>query len=211
MAEAEELIKKLRTERYGGEGYADAIKKLAFEGDKAVVPLSNALKDKGQPPEVRRGAALVFVRMAQEGRLGGIPQESREVMVDALLHGLADKEFGIDKECAFTLSAGGLINSVPKLKDRAVKELISRREELGEWTFRVLREIDYSGISQETREQSIEALNKVIDKNKGKPDFDSEVRAAQKIIKEIEKGRGVSVEPAEKTLKKALEKKNVNV
>ena len=98
VAEAEELVKRLGTERYGGEGYAAAIKELAFKGDKAVVPLSNALKDKEQPPEVRRGAALAFVRMAQEGTLGGIPQEAREVMVDALITGLADREFGIDKE-----------------------------------------------------------------------------------------------------------------
>ena len=206
MAEVEELIKKLGTAEYGGEGYAAAIKELAFKGDKAVGPLSSVLKDKSQLPEARRGAALAFVRMAQEGKLGGIPQESREIMADALISGLADREFGIDKECAFTLSTG-LINSVPKLKERAVKELISRHEELGEWAFRVLGGIDYSGIPQETREQALGALNKVIDKKKGKPDFESDVRAAQKVIRQIEKSGDVSAKLPEKNLQDAIGRK----
>jgi hypothetical protein len=209
MAEAEELVKRLGTERYGGEGYAAAIKELAFKRDEAVVPLSNALKDREQPPSVRRGAALAFVRMAQEDTLREIPQESKNIMVDALITGLADREFGIDKECAFTLSTGLINSAKPELKDRAVKELMSKREGLGEWAFRVLAEVDYSGISQETRKQTLDALDAIIKEKKGKPDFDSEVRAAQKVIRKIEKSGDISARLPEKNLTDAINKKEV--
>lgn len=214
MAEAEELVKELRETWWTtGRSSLDVRNELASKGDKAIEPLARVLKDRGQPSVAREGAAQVFESMMLKGTVGKIPQKQREVMVDALVAGLGDADFAVYGICARTLTSlaeEGLINSVnPELKERAVKGLASIifKERLGLLAVEGLGKIDYSDIPQETKKQTTDALNRFIDRKKKTDDYFWADRAAG-VIRKIEKSaiRDVSAKPAEKMLKKSIER-----
>jgi len=219
MAEVEELVKalKLGSESWWrmGDTSGDIRNELASKGGKAIEPLAEVLKDKGQPPVAREGAAQIFKKMAWEGTVGKISQKHREVMVDAIVAGLGDANFEVYSTCARTLTSlasDGLVNPVnPVLKEMAVKGLvsISLQEKIGAWAVEGLNKIDYSNISRGTRKQAIDALNTFIDKQADNDHFWAD-RAAETIEK-IKKSasRDVSAKPAEEKIKESMKKKKV--
>jgi len=224
MAEAEELVKELKlgSESWWrtGQTSGDIRNELASKGDKAVGPLAEVLKDKGQPSVAREGAAQVFESMMRKGTAEKISQKHREVMVDAVVAGLNDANFAVYSTCAWTLTGlaeHGLIGSLnPEFKEKAVKGLASIvfKEDLGVLAVEGLNKIDYSDISGGTRKQAIDALNRFIDRRAGKDDHFWADRASD-VIKKIEKSArlDVSAKPAKEMLEKSIkgveEKKKV--
>ena len=218
MTDVEELVKALElgSESWWRKGKksGDIRDELVSMGDKAVEALARVLKDKGQPPVAREGAAQVFESIMRKGTAEKISQKSLEVMVDAVAAGLNDANFTVYSTCERTLTGlaeYGLIGSLnPEFKEKTVKGLASIvfREDIAVLAVEGLNKIDYSDISGGTRKQAIDALKRFVDKRAGGDDHFWAERA-EELVKKIEKSsrRDVSAKPAKDMLEKSIEER----
>jgi hypothetical protein len=138
----------------------ELVRKLRADTDEGVISLAETFK-RSRSREEKIDAMIVFETINYEK----YSQKSRDIVVDALIKGLRNKDDEILTGCAEALSKEDLINKVsPELRERAVNELVFMYENRGKRSFTrenlvlALGNIDYSGIAPEMKKKVLDIL-----------------------------------------------------
>ncbi|NYZ75862.1 hypothetical protein H0N98_01255 [Candidatus Micrarchaeota archaeon] len=162
VSEFEKILARLEKEKTVGPYEHAAAELISFVNDDSIGLVSDTFRN-SKSLWVRYGVLSAYEQMnhASATSYRTLSQYCREVILEDLLIGVADKEERIRMQSSDIFSNGKeLMKKVkPALGERIVKELIANSERVREGdVILTLGVVDYSGISQETKKQAVDFL-----------------------------------------------------
>ncbi|QLJ53179.1 MAG: hypothetical protein Sv326_1004 [Candidatus Fermentimicrarchaeum limneticum] len=164
-SEFDKIIARLDKEKTTGAFEHAADELISFITDDSTVGRVSDTFRKSESVWVRYGILKAYEMMDHAGSTAyrTLSQHCREVILEDLLVGLADKDKGIRMTSSDILSNGEELmkGAKPELGERIVKGLIANSDRARESSVvEALGVADYSGISQETKKQAADFLVK---------------------------------------------------
>jgi hypothetical protein len=162
VSEFEKAIARVEKEKMVGPFEHAVTDLIPFVNDNSISLVSDTFRN-SKSSWVRFGILSAYELMDHVSATSyeTLSQHCREVILEDLLIGIADKDEGIRFKSSDIFSRGEeLMKGVnPELGERIVKELIANSERVREGgVIETLGVVDYSGISQKTKKQAIDFL-----------------------------------------------------